>query len=269
MSEPFTQQERDALVLRVREAEQLMLSSGKDDNNSILHFTRKKDTYLQLLGEYADRLPRLAMSACPFTGKIVRRTIDPFGTDGPWWHKDRVFTPEEPDAPPSFHVLLGALDLRGRAPQESTDTVLAGPDAPFVVPALLEMPEMIAVVSRVEFATGDLAYPIAYFSTEKFPGSALHQFWTRPEHWFTDDEGNRSWTVATDLWDFDLAPYVASGKLRWIEPGDAEMRVRDGLTGGRCPYVGLPGDRLPQLLGGGERDLEDLPSGNPAQPFEE
>jgi hypothetical protein len=39
-------------------------------------------------------------------------------------------------------------------------------------------------------------------------------------------------------------------------------------AGEPCPYVGLPGDRLPQLIGDGMRDLDELPNGEPLEPFE-
>lgn len=266
MSEPFTRAERDAVVARIAEvAARLFPKDGTHEPIAIE--ARTRDTYLHLLGEYADRLPRVVMSACPFTGAPLKRAFDPFGTDGPWWHKDRTFTPDEPAAPPAFRTLLGALDLRGRVPAESTDAVLAGPDAPFVVPALLRLPGMVAVVSRLELATGDLAYPVAYFSRERIHPAALHQHWTRPELWFTDDEGTRAWTVSNHAWDFDLAPWIERGQLRWIRPGDARAGVVGPESGERCPYLDLSGDRMPQVLGGGERTLDEPPDGEPPDPF--
>ena len=265
MSEPITREERNALVARIAQLSKQLFSP--DSRETIAQKARLRDTYLHVLGEYTDRLPRIVMSACPFSGAPLKRSFDPFGTDGPWWHKDRTFTPDEPAAPPTFRVLLGALDLHGRVPAESTDAVLAGPDAPFVVPALLEMPGMVAVISRLELATGDIAYPVAYYSQEKIPGSALHQFWTRPELWFTDEKGDKGWTVSNDAWDFELAPWIERAKVRWIRPGDTKAKVIGPESGEPCPYVGLPGDRMPQVLGGGERVLDDPPDGEPADPF--
>ncbi len=269
MSEPLSRAERDDLVARIAAAAREVFPPGGSPNESILGHARKREHYLALLAEYADRLPRVVMGACPFTGMPLKRSFDPFGTDGPWWHKDRTFTPEEPAAPSTFRTLLGALDLRGRAPAEAADVVLAGPGAPFVVPALLGLPGMAAVISRLELATGDLAYPVAYFSRERLAPASLHQHWTRPELWFDNPDGSRGWTVANDTWDFELAPWIEKGQLFWIRPGDPDARVLGRDSGERCPYAGLPGERLFQVLGDGQVELEDAPDGSAPEPFEQ
>ncbi len=229
---------------------------------------RAKDAYLAVLGEYSDRLPRVRMSTCPFTGAPLVRAWDPFGTDGPWWHTVRPFTPEEPAPPPAFRVLLGALDLRGRQPAEATHSVLAGPGAPYVVPRLLEIPDMVAVMSRMETAQGDIAYPVGYFSREEIHPVELHQFWTRQDFWYKTPEGNPAWSMANDVWDFDLEPWIANGQLRWIKPGDPSHRVVGKADGERCPFAGLEGVRLMQVLDKGVVSLEEAPDGEPPAPFE-
>ena len=269
MSEPLTRAERDTLVARIAAAALEVFPPGGVEHESILSHAKKREAYLVLLAEYADRLPRVVVSACPFSGKPLKRVFDPFGTDGPLWHKDRVFTPEEPAPPPSFRVLLGALDLHGRVPKETIETVLVGPPVPYVVPALLGLPGMVAVISRLEMSSGDTAYPIAYFSTEKLAPSSLQQFWTRPELWFDNPDGSRGWTVANDEWDFELAPWIEKGQLRWVKPGDPEHRVLGRDSGERCPYLDLPGERFPQVLAGGQVEIEELPTGDAPQPFEE
>jgi hypothetical protein len=264
MSEPFTKPERDALLARMR-AVDAELYPARGPRPKRPQQARLRDTYYALLGEYSDRLPRVVMSVCPFTGAVVKRAFDPFGFDGPWWHKDRTFTPEEPAAPPTFKLVLGAVNLRGRKPAEADELVLAGPDAPFVVPRLMELPGMVAVIHRLEMATGDVAWPIAYFSSEDIAPDELHQHWTRAELWFTTEEGNESWLAQNDPWDFDLAPWIAKGQVRWLADADGKAAV---VNTGSCPYAGLPGDHLPQLLAEGERELDDAPSGEPVEPFE-
>lgn len=268
MSDGFTREERDALLARMREIEaKIWPAEGEAPKKP--ERARLMDALYALQGEYADRLPRIPVSACPHTGDVLKRSIDPYGLDGPWWTKDRTFTPAEPAPPPTFRVLLGALDLHGRIPSEAGEVVLAGPDVPFVVPRLLGLPGMVAVVSRLDLPNGDIAYPIAYFSTEAMHPTELHQAWTRAELWFTDDDGDSGWTAMNDEWDFELAPWIEKGRLRWIRPGDAGFKVVGPDAGEPCPYVGLSGDRLPQFIGGGERELGDLPDGVPLQPFEE
>jgi len=229
---------------------------------------RLREGYYQVLAEYADRLPRILMGACPFTGSPLKRSFDPFGVDGPWWHVDREVELDEPEPPPTFKVLLGALALHGRAPSEARDPVSPGPDVPFVVPRLLGLPGMVAVVSRIDLETGDAAYPVSYYSPEDIPPRKLHQFWLQQDLWF-DLDGKSAWLIANDRWDFDLEPWIAAGKLRWIAPGDVTGQVLGVESGTACPYVALPGDRLPQNLAGGERELGELPDGTPVNPYEE
>ena len=265
----FTKAERDDLLGRAWEIDGKVYA--KDDQARPVGRERSqmKERYYQILAEYADRLPRVEMSACPFSGEVLKRSFDPWGVDGPWWHKDPEVRIEEPGPPGTFKVLLGALSLGGRTPTEARAPVIPGPEVPFVVPKLLELPGMIAVVSRLESALGDLAYPVAYFSNEEIPPDQLHQFWLRQDFWFTQDDGSSAWLIANDRWDFDLAPWVNSGKLRWISPGDPDWVVMDGSTGRKCPFVDLPGDRLPQILAWGGRDLLDLPDGTLVNPYED
>lgn len=54
---------------------------------------------------------------------------------------------------------------------------------------------------------------------------------------------------ATDR-DEDLAPWLDSGRLRWIEPGDPDLLVRTGRDA--CPYVGRSGTTAWQRLQRGE-----------------
>lgn len=227
-----------------------------------------RETYYQVLGEYADRLPRITISVCPFTGARLKHSFDPWGLDGPWWHYSREVEIQEPAAPPSFKVVLGAVNFHGRLPVEARESVMPGPETPFVVPRLLSLPGMIAVVSSLKMETGDTAYPVVYFSETDIPHSSLHQFWLQQEYWF-EVNGKSSWLIANDKWDFDLQPWINSGKLRWIRPDDSKSQVVDGRNGEACPYVGLPGDRFPQSVAFGERGLLDLPDGSPINPFQE
>jgi hypothetical protein len=267
MSEPFTREEREALLVRLRAAEAALYpSDGPPPPRP--ERPRLRDALYALRGEYSDRLPRVLMSVCPFTGAPLKRCFDPYGFDGPWWHKDRTFTPEEPAAPLTFRVLLGAVQLNGREPAEAKDMVLAGPDAPFVVPRLLNLPGMVAVIHRLELATGDVAWPIAYFSDEETAAVRLHQFWTRPELWIKNENGSDLWLVKNDVWDFDLAPWIEKGKVNWLIPGTETPEIADAGSG-PCPYAGLPGEHLPQVLSGGALELDEAPTGEPVKPFEE
>jgi len=268
VSEPFTRAERDQILARAAALER-QLYPPEDDAIEPTGPARVKllDAYYQVLHEYGDRLPRFSCSRCPHTQQILKRAIDPFGLDGPFWHKSRIVRIEEPPASPTFHVLLGALDLHGRAPAEVINEVTPGPEAPFVVPKLLELPGMRAVVSRLTLETGDTVHLIAYFSGDEIPMQDLHQHWLRQDLWYPNDSGGTSWLTKNDPYDFDLARWIESGHLAWIEPGDVDLVLRDRTSGRVCPYVGLQGDPHPQSLSGGERFQLMQPDGSPVDPF--
>jgi hypothetical protein len=263
----LTRVERDALLAQAQALDALIYPAPGRPRPTLSAARRLRDSYYQILGEYADRLPRVIMGACPFTGAPLKRTFDPFGLDGPWWQEDREVELDEPSAPGTFRVLLGALALHNRTPSEVTASVLPGPEVPFVVPRLLGLPGMVAVVSRLELETGDIAYPISYYSTEEIPERKLHQFWLQQALWFELD-GASAWLIANDPWDFDLQPWISANKLRWIQPGDESGRVVGPESGLPCPYVGLSGARAPQQLVAGEREIGDLPDGTPINPYE-
>lgn len=266
----MTPEERSQLLFRMVEMEKVLYPEV-EPVPTLTRSARAQvlDAYYLAIAEYFDRLPRVVLSACPFTGTPLKRVFDPLGLDGPFWPKVQVAEVVQPDAPATFRVLLGALDLHGRPVPEVTEEILPGPDAPFVVPRLLKLPGMVAVISRVELSGGDVAYPIGYFSETEIPAHLLHQFWLKQELWFDNSTGSKSWMTANDTWDFDLAPYVAAGKVRWIRPGDTGAEVVGSESGEACPYVGLPGQHRPQVLSGGELDLLDLPTGESINPFED
>src|SRR5688572_13518754 len=228
---------------------------------------RAKGLYYRALDEYSERLPRVLMSVCPFTGAELMRSYDPFGLEGPWWHKDLLCKIKEPAPPPTFKALLGALRLGARVPAESTREVTPGPEVPFVVPRLLGLPGMVAVISEIKVQTGDVAYPVAYFSEEEIRPEKLHQFWLRPDLWFKTEAGEASWIIANDAWDFDLKPWIDRKKLWWV--GEKKGKpVALSVDAGPCPFLNLPGERLSQSVSFGERELGGVPTGVPVSPFD-
>jgi hypothetical protein len=260
----LTREERDALVSRIaalsKRMEEALDLSARD-------FGLLREELYVALGEYADRLPRPTLSACPFCALPLKRVFDPFGPDGPWWYADVPVKFQEPAACPHFKVLLGALGLNGREPAEVQVEVRPGPEVPFVVPTLLSLPGMLAVVGRTTLATGDAAYPIAYFSDQEIAPVRLHQPWCRTTLWFQDAGGRAAWTIANHTWAFDLAPFLRDRRLRWTRLEEAEPRVYDGAEGGPCPFVDLPGEHRPQQLVAGRRDFLPPPTGEPINPF--
>jgi len=263
----MTKEIRDALIAQLRELDRKLYPSEGRPSLKTRERAQTEELYYKVLGEYYDRLPRMVLSVCPFTGEPLKRAFDPFGPDGPWWHKEHLIDIEEPRAPKTFQVLLGALSLRGRPPLEVQEEVLPGPEVPFVVPRLLSLPGMVAVIGQLALETGDIAYPIAYFSKEAIRPRDLHQPWLREDLWF--EEGNETlWTTANDVWDFDIVPYVASGQVKWLRPGLKDLTLLDNNSEEVCPYINLTGERRPQILADGDVEYADLPNGEPLEPFD-
>ena len=268
MSLPLTKEERDALLERAAGLErELYPPEGGPPEPTGPARVKTLDTYYQVLHEYGDRLLRAPFSRCPVTKQVLRRSLDPHGLGGPWWHKSRIVEIEEPAAPPTFQLVLGSLSLHGRVPEEALAEVIPGPEAPFVVPRLLQLPGMRAVISRLTLEHGDVAHVIAYFSSESLPPQVLHQHWLRQDLWFKTASGGTSWLTKNDPYDFALVPYVEAGQVLWIAPGDDELRLQSGTAG--CPYLEIPGDPHPQMLSGGQRLLLEIPDGSPVDPFQQ
>jgi hypothetical protein len=259
--------ERDALVARFAELFRSSMAIMKSNKHTVRDYKIVQNAYCTVLGEYYDAMPELVLGVCPFTGEKLVEHFDPFGLDGPLWHKEPMGPCEQPAPPPTFQVLLGALALRGRKPEEVKDAVLPGPDLPFVVPRLLELPGMVAVLSQRRMETGDVAYPIAYFSEEEIDLGDLHQRWLRQEHWYTDASGAECWSVMNDEWDYDLRPHIEAGKLLWFDAEPPEFVLHGAEQVDDCPFLELEGDGQPQELEDGERSLLEAPGGDPYDPF--
>ncbi len=265
---PLTKESRDAIVARVRDLDRRLnppkgAPEPSDDEAALI-----EEQYYATMGEYFDRLPRMTLSVCPYCARPLKRVFDPFGLDGFFWATDLLCEVEEPAACEHFRVLLGALSLGGREPVEVVEEVRPGPEVPFVVPALFELPGMVAVVGKLALARGDAAYPIGYFSNQPTDPSDLHQPWLRTSYWFAGEDGEAVWMTANDIWDFALEPHLAAGRLRWTLLEDKKPRAASLEPGARCPFAGLRGERRPQQLVGGARDFLPPPDGRTLNPFE-
>ena len=216
---------------------------------------------------YFDVLPRVPLSRCPHTNELLVRAFDPVGVDGLWWQEGQLIEFDEPAPPPTFQVLLGALNMNGKPPQGGPSEALVGPEVPYVIPRILEMPEMMAVVSEVRMANDYIAYPIAYFSTESPPPGSLTQSWRESQYSFQTPAGTPAWTVKTDPWDFDLERWVEVRKLQWVDPGDEDMQVRSG-SWAEYPFRAVTGRREQQIIEGSDVWTEPPPSGEELEPFE-
>jgi hypothetical protein len=215
------------------------------------HFRRA----VELEESYLKELPRVVMSRCPFDHQPLYRTFDPFGLDGPWWRGDA--SPEEPVACRHFLVLDGALSFNGRPAQAGSFEVRPGPQVPFVIPRLLEKEGVKAVVSMLAMENGYVAYPVAYFAERRPPPQELTATWGRTLYLYETQLGETSWRVASEVRDFELDPWLTSGKLLWTSGNGDAMRLKQGTD---CPHAGLRGERRPAVLEG-DRVWFDVPHG--------
>lgn len=212
--------------------------------------------YAELRRTYRERLPVLALSRCPFTKTPYEHSIDPFGIDGLWWdHR----SPNRPLELLQGTVLAftGALDVK--TPIERMPLLCRpGPGAPFVVPRLLAREGVRAVISSLPIGRHS-GYVIVYFADPVPDDLERFNDWGTDFYQFESDTDRMGWNQgsagAADH-DFDLEKYLTSGQLMWIAPGDASLELRSGA--GNCPYTGLKGSRLQQLVQDGERWYEDL-----------
>jgi hypothetical protein len=239
MNTAFTADERSASLLdlaaALREYHAAMNGSRYDDGERLFARARR------LEDAYFGRLPRVAMGACPFDGEPLIRTFDPFGFDGPWWRPDAA--PTEVPPCPHFCCLRGAVGFNGHRPRGGDFDAHTGPEVPYVIPRILEKPGVVAVVSRVDMTPGHVAYVIAYFAQRRPPVQELAADWPRTQFCYTTALAEHRWRAedGEEAWDFDLAPWLARGKIRWRHPGDNTPLARESEPG--CPYLDLPGGR--------------------------
>lgn len=195
---------------------------------------------------YWKSLPRVRMSVCPFDGKPLFRTFDPFGFDGPWWDA-RQININEPRCCPHFFLIRGAVDLLGGSPVSGRFEAWIGPEKPFVIPRILNFPEVVAVVSEVRMATGEVVYPITYFGNPSPAPDQIPPCWPRRVCYYSTLKGGIGYRQDTDPWDFNLLPWLESGKVRWCEP-NRENLVLGGGPPSQYPYFHLRGHQRSCML---------------------
>src|SRR5206468_12034249 len=86
-------------------------------------------------------------------------------------------------------------------------------------------------------------YAIADFADPAPTGVPRFNTWGGNEYRDVSEDGAGWHSVVEDPddYDFDLAPWMADGRLLWIAPGDERLVLHEGADG--CPYLELPGHR--------------------------
>jgi hypothetical protein len=189
--------------------------------------------------EYYDRVPVLTLSVCPFCDAPYRHSLDPYGYDGLWW-RSQLGTQE---ACEHFCVIRNSLNLHGHrtvtvqqiAGQDGTEL---GPEVPYVIARLLQIPPMVCVVTELKLEAGYTLYPLVYFSSEPVPREQLTARWAGKDF--------SGYETRTENWDFELEPWVISGNLRWAKAVDDAFVLVDQSE--PFPFLDLPGYRGAQLV---------------------
>ena len=236
----------DAAFAHGRAYEEIQEELVAADPEAVVRLTAHSDAHHEIIGtllaQYRDGLPRVPLTRCPITSDVVHHAIDVDGLDGFWWNYDGAVRPREPDLPPTWFVLTGAVRLAERV-RRAPFLCKPGPEVPYVIPRILEHRGVTAVVSSV--VIGEHAgYAIAYFAKPTPWQLPRVNTWGADYFWYTTTEGEWAFDetplVEADL-DFDLRPWIESGKLRWIAPGDTKLALHKGLP--NCPYLDLDGRR--------------------------
>ncbi len=243
MSTPYTSAERRKLL---------------DEYFAALERTRELEgatdadveTLSRLWDEYVAGTPIVDLARCPFTLEVVHHSFDPFGLDGLWWNFDATARPTEA-LPSTYFALTGAVHLA--EPVEVAPFLCKpGPEVPFVIPRILERQEIKAVVSCHK--VGDhTSYPIFYFARPIPFNLERVNTWGTADYRFVNQVGDHGWNTSSwdrSDFDFDLRPWIEMGKLLWIAEGDGKVELHTDAAA--CPYLGLPGRRVPLNVEGGE-----------------
>jgi len=253
-------QERNQLLKQISILEQL--SFGPEGDSLSVEQRRSIGAQRKELKKtYFNRLPRVPIARCPFTDNIVTKAMDIYGLDGEWWNGDSRDFPAE--GSPYLVTYLGALNLsKGLNISSGIEEISLGPEVPYVIPRLLEIPNVKCVIYSTTILEPEYpVYFMSYFAKPKLPPAQSHQMWLRDSFYYVDENGNNFWYSCDDIWDFDLAPWIEkSGHILWIRPDDSEMRLCSEPPSD-FPYFNLKGRQKFLSIQNGRLLERPLPSG--------
>ncbi len=215
-------------------------------------FKAMEEETLKLSDKYREGVPAVALSRCPFTGDELKHSLDYLGIDGLWWSSDYPVRPDE-NLPVSYFGFTGALKLdsnRDSKVETFPFTCTPGPDVPFVLPRLLFFNQIKAVLSS--FKVGNhTAYLVFYYSYPPMTGLERPNEFGMGSYRYSDLNGDIKYGSYYDtVRDFDLEEWIRDGKLLWIQPDDASLRLNSDVS--RCPYLGLEGSRNNKYISEGK-----------------
>lgn len=203
---------------------------------------RVTDVVRRTWSDYRDLLPYPALSRCPFTGELWRHSFDSHGLDGMWWNHRKPLRGRNEPLGGNYYSFRGALE---RPEQALAIPFLCepGPEVPFLIPRLMEMPTVTAVISPVAVGP-QKGCIVVYFSGEALPDNRRTNEWGScyvrgytPDGYLTTEQ----FYDAEDQYLFDLDRWIEDGRLKWIAPDDPELRIQSTLK--NCPFLEMTGQR--------------------------
>jgi hypothetical protein len=246
MSTPFTETERDILLKEYESVKDKIRSlqgkSGDGPQKAQAEIEKLIKHKQQIWDEYREKLPRIPVSRCPFTGQIVFYSFDPYGIDGLWWNYEGSDRPTFEDLPSTFCAMTGALKL-GPEIEKTSFLVKPGPEVPYVIPHLLENDTVKAVLYSLPVGN-HIGFAIVYFTEFPITGVKWPNHWGLSYYSSGKSGADFRWYETydgEDTLDFELEPWIRNGKLQWIFCGDGAMVLHSSIT--NCPYLNLPGTR--------------------------
>lgn len=248
---PFAGVSRASLLAEHTNALERVLQLPDDDDA----YEAANQKLWEIRQAYCDQLPLVRFCASPFDGLPFDHSIDLDGLDGLWWSAIEPLRPLE-FLPRHVVAFTGAMTLV--EPLENTVfLVKPGPGAPFVVPWLLELPGVKAVLCPLMIGRHQ-GWPVIYFREDLDSREGGFNTWGQGLSRFVVDEetsGWHEWSAGPEDYDFDLAPWVKSGKLLWLPEDDPTGVPRNGLEG--FEWLNLPGERKLHLVCQGRVILQE------------
>lgn len=220
------------------------------------------DRVQEINRRFRELLPEVMVARCPHSGESVRWPIDTLGLDSWFWEYESTIRRTPSSRPPTWLAMTGAMRLADPV-EHPPFTVVPGPEVPFVVPRILRSPGVQAVIAEVRVGA-HTGWTISYFGPEPDNVPLVNLWGTNkyPVYRPGEQSGWASEHPKVSEYDFKLTPWLRSGALLWIAPGDEAATLREGPAG--CPFVDLPGRRKIAIVANGKiRHVKSLEGPRP------
>jgi len=252
----FSIKERKELLTNIFQLRKILeqlsldIENAPDDETLRNHLMQEFDKASNELQVYEDKyivgLPKLNVSRCPYSNEVYNLSIDSFGLDGPWWDAKQPIR-EENEAIPSFFAITGSVNIIGEPPV-APFTIKPGPAVPWVSSRLLSKDAISAVLSHIKIGLYDAFLTVYFTNSEKVDIDRINK-WGTDEYLVNDNDGfavlDRTYDDE-DEYDFDIAPWIKKGKLKWIAINDKTLELQNSID--NCPYLDVKGYKYPVII---------------------